>query len=137
MQSVQRCLNLLFQRNLFLIFFLFKKYLEPKNGKQCCLPPLYVKSNLKDTFFSYSFKLLRVLSLSICWIISNLYIPPCVGNFFSIYGVNIPRKRIESMHFYSYPSSRLKTPGRTFWKSVPPNTKWVGKTKICFIKIQS
>ena len=31
---------------------------------------------------SYFFKLLLVLSLSTCWIFSNLYIPPCVGKNF-------------------------------------------------------
>ena len=36
------------------------------------------------------------------------------GKYFSIYGVHISRKCIEPMHFYSCPSSPLKTPGRTF-----------------------
>ena len=57
--------------------------------------------------------------------------------FFSIYSVDIPRKCIESMHFYSCPSSPLKTSGRIFRKSVSPTTKGVEKTMICFIKIQS
>ena len=42
------------------------------------------------------------------------------GKKFSIYGVPIPRKCIESMHFYSWPSPPFKTPGRMFWKSVSP-----------------
>ena len=54
-----------------------------------------------------------------------------------IYGVHIPRKCIESMHFYSCPSPPLKTPGRVFWKSISPKTKGVEETMICFIKIQS
>ena len=41
------------------------------------------------------------------------------GKKFSIYGVHI-RKCIESMHFYSLPSSALRTPGTIFWKSVSP-----------------
>ena len=58
------------------------------------------------------------------------------GTIFSIHGVHIPSKCIESIYFYSCPSSPLKTPGRIFWKSVSPKTKWVEKTMICFIKIQ-
>ena len=34
------------------------------------------------------------------------------GKIFSIYGVHIPRKCIESMHFYLCLSPPLKTPGR-------------------------
>ena len=59
------------------------------------------------------------------------------GKIFSTYGVHIPRKCIESMHFYSCPSPSLKTPGRSFWKSVSPKTKGVEETMIYFIKIQS
>ena len=44
---------------------------------------------------------------------------------------------IESMHFYSWPSSPLKTPGRMFRKSVSLKTNRVEKTMICFIKIKS
>ena len=58
------------------------------------------------------------------------------GKNLSIYGVRIPRKciEIESMDFYSRPSSTIKTPGRIFWKSISTNTKWVEKTMIWFIK---
>ena len=38
------------------------------------------------------------------------------GEIFLIYGVRIPRKCIESMHFYSCPCPPLKTPGRIFLK---------------------
>ena len=41
-----------------------------------------------------------------------------IFHHFSIYGVHIPRKCIESMYFYSCPSPPLKTPGRSFYKSV-------------------
>ena len=53
---------------------------------------------------------------------------------FSIYGVHITRKCIESMHFYSCHSFRLKTPGRSFWKCVSPKTKEVKKTVIALSK---
>ena len=59
------------------------------------------------------------------------------GKKFSIYGVHIPRKCIESMHFHSCPSPPFKTPGGMFWKSVSRKTKGVEKTMICFMKIQS
>ena len=88
---------------------------------------------------SYFLKLLGVLSLPrmLVEFSLNLYIPPCVGKFFSIYGAHIPWKCTESMCFYSCPSSSLKTPVRIFWKSVSPNTKGKEKTMICFIIIQS
>ena len=59
------------------------------------------------------------------------------GKHFSIYGVHIPNKCIESMHYYSYSSPPLKTPCRMFLKFVSPNTESVEKAKICSIKIQS
>ena len=40
------------------------------------------------------------------------------GKKFSIYGVHIPIKCIESVDFYSCPSSPLKNPGKIVWKSV-------------------
>ena len=59
------------------------------------------------------------------------------GKNFSIYGVHI-RKSIESMHFYSYPSSPLKTPGKIFWKSVSPKGQeqrgGAEETMICLNK---
>ena len=121
----------------------FSKISQPpgKNqqiGKQCCLPPLPFKISLMDTSFHISLNFL------------GFYLSPgCLLNFlwlvystmceiiFSIYGVHIPRKCIESMHFYSYLSPPLKTPGRIFWKSVSPKTKGVEETIIWFIKIQS
>ena len=38
------------------------------------------------------------------------------GEIFSIYGIHIPRKCIESMHFYSCFNPPLKTSGRIFLK---------------------
>ena len=80
-QSIQRCLNPLFQYTHFLMFPLFQRYLNPNvRTKQCCLPPLFFKIFLKDTSFYIS---LRVLSLQNgCWIFSSLFIPSCVGNIF-------------------------------------------------------
>ena len=97
--------------------------------------PLFQKH--RDTSFhislnSLGFYLSECL-LNFLWLV---YSTMC-GKKFSIYGVHIPRKCIESMHFYSCPSPPLKTPGRIFWKSVSPKTKGVEETMICFIKIQS
>ena len=41
------------------------------------------------------------------------------------------------MHFYSWLSPPLKTPGSIFWKSVSPKTEGVEKAMIGSIKIQS
>ena len=48
-----------------------------------------------------------------------------------IYGVHIPRKCIESMHFYSGPTPPLKNPGRMFLKSVSPETEGMEEAMIC------
>ena len=65
---MQRCLNLLFQCNLFLKFPPFSKVyqatgLNQQNGKQCCLPTFFFMISPKDTSFHISLNL-RVLSLS-------------------------------------------------------------------------
>ena len=106
-------------------------YQNHKIGKQCFLLSLFFKISLRDTFhISYGF-------ISLQNAFSDLYFAPCRGKFFSIYGVHIPRKCIESLHFYSCPSSTLKTPARIFLKSVSPKTEEVEEAMICSIKIQS
>ena len=50
------------------------------------------------------------------------------------YGVHIPRKCIESIDFYSCPSSSIKTPGRIFWKSVTPRQKGWRKLWFALLK---
>ena len=113
--------------------------LEPKIGKQCYLPPLSFKIGLNDTSFHISlnslglgFYLSPECLLNFLWLV---YSTTC-GKLFSIYGVHIPRKCIESTHFYSCPSSPLKTPRRNFWKFASSKTKGLEDTMICFIKIQ-
>ena len=123
MQSIKRSFNLLFQHILFLMFPLFWKYLNPqvRNTKLVNSVVYHLfPSILASEIHSFFFKLLRVLSLSRMLVQFSL---TCifyhVWEKFSIYGVHI-RKWIESMHFYSCPSSPLKTPGTIFWKSVSP-----------------
>ena len=117
------------------MFPLLQKYLNPqirtnKLVNYFCLPPLSFKISLRDRSFHIY---LNSLSLSRMLVeFSDLYIPPCVRK---IYGVRIPRKYIESMHFYSCPSPPLKTSGRISWKSVSPRRKgwrklWVGLSKF-------
>ena len=100
--------------------------------------PLSFKISLKGTSFhvslnSLGFYLSPECLLNFFWLVYSIM----RGKNFSIHGVHIPRKCIESMHFYSCSSPPLKTPGRVFWKSVSPKTKWVEETMIFFIKIQS
>ena len=52
------------------------------------------------------------------------------GKIFLIYLFYIPRKRIESMHFSSYPSPPLKSPGRICWKSFSTKMKGVEETGL-------
>ena len=75
--SVQRCLNLLFQRTLFLLPPLFRGYLNlqvriNKIVKQCWLPPLSFKISLKDKSFHIFVNSLGCISLqNACWIFSQ------------------------------------------------------------------
>ena len=70
------------------------------------------------------------------------------GTNFQIYGVHIPRKRIDLRHFYSCPSSlkasschhaldRRKLLIPSVKNLFPQQQKRVEETMICFIKIQS
>ena len=70
------------------------------------------------------------------WIFSNLYVLPCVGKNFQFYGIHIPRKWIESMDFYSCPSSQLKLQVEFFEICFPHDEKG-GEKYDLFIKIQS
>ena len=55
--------------------------------------PSRLASGIYSYILLYFFKLLRVFSIqNACWIFSDLYIPTCVGKFFSIYAVHIPTK---------------------------------------------
>ena len=60
----------------------------------------------------------------------------CEKNFY-IYGVHIPRKCIESRHFYSCPRSLLALQTEFFENLFPQQQKGVEKAMIGFIKIQS
>ena len=87
-QSVQRSLNLLFQRTIFLIFPHFQKYLNPqfrtkKLVNSVFYHPCSSRLASQGYTFLYSFKLLRVLHLhNACWIFSDLYIPTCMVKIF-------------------------------------------------------
>ena len=117
--------------HLFLMFLLFKKYLNPHvRTKKFINKVVYHPCpwRLASGIFSLQ---------NACWIFSDLYIPQCVGKFFQFMVFTLVFKCIESIHFYSYPSPPLKTPGRIFRKSVSPKTKGVRETMIYFINIQS
>ena len=124
------------------LFNSFSKISQPLGwnqqiGKQCCLPPLSFKISLRDTSFhislsSFAFYLSPECLLNFLWLVCFTM----CGKKLSIYGIQIPRKCIESIHFYSCPNPPLKTPGRILWKSVFPMTKGVEETMICFIKLE-
>ena len=59
------------------------------------------------------------------------------GKNFSIYGVHIPRKSIEYMHFFSHASVPHSKVQLNFFENASPKAKWVGETMMYFIKIQS
>ena len=108
----KRSLCLLFQRTLFLIFPLFQKYLNPQ-----------VRTNKFVGCVVYHPCLSRLASRMLAKFSITCIFHHVWERFFNLYDDRIPRKCIESMHFYSYPSPPLKIPGRIFWKSVFPRTE--------------
>ena len=50
------------------------------------------------------------------------------GESFYIYGVHIPRKRIESKHLYSWPPSHRKLLAECFENLFPPAAERGGET---------
>ena len=116
-----------------------QKYLKlqgwnQENGNQCCLPSFKISLNNKLFHISLNslgfYLYLEYLLNFLLVVYSTMY-----GKIFLIYGD--PGKCIELMHFYSCQSSPLKTPRRIFEKSLSRKMKGVGKTMICFMKIQS
>ena len=95
--------------------------------------------SLNDTSFHISLNSLKKIWKSFFslqnarWIFSILYVPPCVGKIFQFY-VPILRKCIESMDFYSWPSSPIKTPGRIFWKAASPRQNLWRKLWFALLK---
>ena len=83
---MQRKLNLLFQRTLFLMFLLFQKYLNPQvRNNELVNSVVYYScpSRLASGKHPYFFKLIRVLSLSRMLVeLSDLYITACVVKLF-------------------------------------------------------
>ena len=101
------------------------------------LPPLSFKNSLRVTSFQISlnslgFYLSRMLVEFFLTCIFQHVWEKCFNLC-----VHIPRKCIESLHFYSCPSSPLKIPVRIFWKPVSLNAEGMEEAVICSIKIQS
>ena len=140
-QSAQRSLSLLFQCTLFLMFPLCQKYLNHQvRTNKLVNSVLYHPCLLRlASRIHISLKSFEIYLFPECLLVIDLspeYFTTC-GKHFSVYGVRIPRKCIESMHFHSWSSLRLKCRGIIFWKSVSHMMKGVEKTMICLIKIQS
>ena len=71
---------------------------EPANWQKCCLPPLSFKISLRNTSFHISLNCLGFYLSPECLLnFFRLAYSTMCGKKFSIYGVDIPRKCIESM----------------------------------------
>ena len=113
-QSVQRSLNLLFQRTFFMMFSFLKKYLNPQvrtNNicKQCCLPPLSLKISFRDTSFhisliSLGFYLFPECLLSFLWLV---YSTMC-GKFFQFIVFTFPESALNLCIFIHAPVPHSK-----------------------------
>ena len=115
--SVQRCLDPLLQRTLFLSLLtpVFWGYLKPqvrinKMVNSIDYHPYTSRSASKVHHFIFLKTPSGFISLQdACWIFSETFIYSTMcGENFQIYGVHIPRKCIDSRHFYSC-CSPLKT----------------------------
>ena len=125
-----------FNAPFFLMFPLFQKYLNPqvrtkKLVNSGFLPRFSFKTSLKDTPFhislnSVEFSLFPECLLNFLWLVYSTMF----GKKFSIYGVHIPRKCIESMHFYSCSSPPLKLQVEFFENLFPPRRN--GRRKLWF-----
>ena len=140
-KSVQRKLNLLLQRTLFLMFPLFQKYLNSQVRNSKLLNSVVYHScpsrlaSGKDPYF---FKLLRVLSLSRMFVeCSDLYIPPCVAKRFQFLVVTLENALNLSI-FTHAPVTHSKLLVHVLKICFPHGQEQgVEETTICFIKIQS
>ena len=111
-------------------FLSFSKISQPsgynqQNGKQCCLPPLYFKVSLKGTSVSSVSRMLVKYSL-------NCILHHCIGKAFQFMVFTFLQIAVY-IHFYSCPSSTLKTLGTIFWKSVSVNKQrkiWFALSKF-------
>ena len=85
--------------------------------------PLSFKISLRDTSFhislnSLGFSLQNCLLNFLSCIFQHVW-----EKVFSLWCSHSPKMN-WMYHFYSCPSPLLKTPGRIFWKSVFPQTRW-------------
>ena len=106
------------------MFPLFQKYLNSQaRANRLVNSVVYHTFPSRMTSRIHSFIFLKTLwgfiSLkNACWTFSNLHILPCAEKKISVYGAHIPRKLIESIHFYLCPSPPLKNPGRKGWRKL-------------------
>ena len=121
----------------------FQKYLKPQVRTNNLLNsvvyhpcPSRLASKIHPFIFLYTLEGFSSLQ-NACWVLSDLYIPSCVGKNFQFMVFTLLENALNLSIFAHAPSPQLKTPGRIFWKSVSPKMKWVEETMICFIKIQS
>ena len=139
MQSVQRCLNLLFQHSLFLTFFLFQKYLKPKvRTTKLVNSVVYHPCSSRLASGIHPFSLNSISFRNACWIFSDLYIPAPVEKFFQfmVFTLEIALNLCIFTHA-AVPHSTLQ--GQIFENQFRPWAKnnGVEEIMICFIKVQS
>ena len=125
------------------MFPLFQKYLNPQLRANKWVNSIVYNlcpSLLASGTHPYFFKLFRVLSLSrmLFSILSDLYIPPCVGKKFQFMLFTLENE-LNLCIFTHAPAPHSKLQVQFFENLFPPrsNNKGVEETMIYFIKIQS
>ena len=131
MQSVQRCLNLLFQHSLFLTFFLFQKYLKPKvRTTKLVNSVVYHPCSSRLASGIHPFSLNSISFRNACWIFSELYIPICVGKHFRFMVLTFVENALNLSIFTHAPVPHSKLQVESFENLLP--TRWKGSRKLWF-----
>ena len=127
-----------------------------QNGKQCSLPPLFFKINLKETSFHISINSLGLYLSPECLLnfLSNVYTPPCVVKISKLIVFTLPENVLNlgifthaplptqnlspSSYYQSRGRGKLLIPPRIIFSNIcfPQQQKGVEETMICFIEIQ-
>ena len=132
-QNVQRCISILFQRNLFLTFLLFQKYLNPQvRAKKMVNSVVYHPCPSRLAWRIHPFIFLQTpqgfISLqNVSWIFSNLYILPCAGKIFKFMVFAFLENALNLGIFTHAPVPQSKLQAEIFENLFPPTAERGGE----------
>ena len=125
-QSVQRSLNLLFQRTFFMMCTLFEKYRNllvsiNKMGNSVVYHPFPSRlASRLHPFMFFKAPQGLISPQDACWIFSNLYILPCVGKIFQFMAFTFLENTLNLCIFTHVPVPHSKLQAEFFENLFPP-----------------